>query len=93
MRFIKKKFTPDSFARFKTLYKLYKSGIVLADNMFIIEECEELYFYIIEAELELGGGRFCSLMQFLYENKLSEEERKGFVGKIKILLDCLHQEG
>lgn len=61
--------------------------------MFVIEECEELYFYVIEAELESKGGRFCSLMQVLYEKDLREEERKGFVSKIKILMDCLHQEG
>lgn len=66
---------------------------MLADNMFVIEECEELYFYIIEAELEMSGGRFCSLLQYLHEKKLGEEERKGLVSKVKILLDCLHQEG
>jgi hypothetical protein len=49
VRFIKRRFTQDQFPRFQALHKLYKSGIVLADNMFILEECDQLYFYIIEA--------------------------------------------
>jgi hypothetical protein len=36
VRFIKKRFTEQLFPRFKVLAKLYKNGIVLADNMFII---------------------------------------------------------
>lgn len=36
VRFIKKKFSEEYFNRFKGLYKLYKNGIVLADNMFVI---------------------------------------------------------
>lgn len=29
----------------------------------------------------------------MYLSTLSEEERKGILIKIKILIDCLHQEG
>lgn len=75
------------------LSKLYKNGIVLADNMFIIEECEQHYFYVIEAEIEPANRRFRNLQQYLYEERPSEEQRKAMVSKIKILVDCLHQEG
>lgn len=66
VRFLKRKFTPELFPRFKVLSKLYKNGIVLADNMFIIEECEQHYFYVIEAELEAANRRFRNLQQYLY---------------------------
>ena len=79
--------------RFKALHRLYQNGIVLADNMFILEECEEFYFYVIEAEVELEDERFQTLHQYLYCNSLEEEESKSILGKLKILIDCLHQEG
>ena len=30
---------------------------------------------------------------YLYRNDVDEEESKSILGKIKILVDCLHQEG
>jgi hypothetical protein len=51
VRFVKRKYNELQFSRFKALHRLYKSGIVLADNMFLLEECEQLYFYVIEAEI------------------------------------------
>ena len=29
----------------------------------------------------------------MYQNEIDEEESKSILGKIKILVDCLHQEG
>jgi hypothetical protein len=29
----------------------------------------------------------------MYQNKPSEEERKTIISKIKILVDCLHEQG
>lgn len=51
VRFIKRKYSEEHLPRFKAMHKLYKNGIILADNMFILEECEELFFYVIEAEI------------------------------------------
>ncbi len=34
--------------------------------MFILEECEEPYFYIIEAELDPDNSRFTTLHHYLY---------------------------
>ena len=79
--------------RFKALHTLYKNGIVLADNMFILEECEAFYFYVIEAEVEIDDQRFETLHHYLYCNSLGEEEGRSILGKLKILIDCLHQEG
>lgn len=35
--------------RFEALVSLYEQGVVLADNLFILDEADKLYFYIIEA--------------------------------------------
>lgn len=34
--------------------------------MFVLEECEQLYFYIIEAELDPENTRFNTLHHYLY---------------------------
>ena len=61
--------------------------------MFVLEECEEFYYYVIEAELEMESSRFQTLHHYLCNNVVDEEESKLILGKIKILVDCLHQEG
>lgn len=93
VRFVKRKFSEEQFPRFKALHRLYKSGIILADNMFILEECDRLYFYVIEAELESGNSRFSTLQDYLYAFEPTQQDRKEILTKIKILVDCLHQEG
>ena len=40
VRFIKRPYSSELMGRFRTLYGLYQRGIVLVDNMFILEECE-----------------------------------------------------
>lgn len=93
VRFIRREYSSDCLPRFKALHRLYKNGIILADNMFILEEGEALFYYIIEAEVSRDCSRFNTFQQYLYEAEISEDEKKCFIGKIKILLDCLHQEG
>lgn len=48
---------------------------------------------MIEAELDLDNNRFKTLQQYLYDHQPTVEEGKVMLGKIKILIDCLHQEG
>jgi hypothetical protein len=93
VRFVKRKYSAEQLPRFRALHQLYKNGIVLADNMFLLEECEEMYFYVIEAELDAKESRFVTLQHYLYEDGISQEERLAILAKIKILVDCLHQEG
>ena len=52
VRFIRRQYSDDCLPRFRALHRLYKNGIVLADNMFILEEGESFFFYVIEAEIE-----------------------------------------
>ena len=93
VRFIKRPYRNELLRRFKALHRLYQRGVVLVDNMFILEECEDFYFYVIEAEIEPGKeGRFKRLVEYLQEQR-DPAERKEIVGKIKVMLECLHQEG
>lgn len=91
VRFRKLKYDEEVLPRFKALHRLYTNGIVLADNLFVLQECEEFYYYVIEAEIALDNARFQTLQQYLYNNQPSVEESKAILGKIKILVDCLHQ--
>jgi hypothetical protein len=93
VRFIRRQYSDDCLPRFRALHRLYKNGIVLADNMFILEEGESFFFYVIEAEIERDSSRFETLQQYLDSNELDEDGRKELISKMKILVDCLHQEG
>ena len=41
--------------------------------MFILEECEEFYYYVIEAEIHIESSRFQTLHHYLYNNDINEE--------------------
>lgn len=76
VRFIRREYSNECLPRFKALHKLYKSGIVLADNMFILEEGDSLFFYVIEAEVEKDSSRFATFQQYLFEKEITDEEKK-----------------
>lgn len=83
------------YKRFEILFSLFQKGIVLADNMFVLEEGQmEYFYYVIEPYLVLDDNEtpFLTLQQFLLENRNSLggfEKRRELFSKCKNLLDHL----
>ena len=61
VRFYKIPFEEEYFNRFENLIQLFNQGIVLADNVFILEESGSLFYYVIEAYLDDPNSRFQTL--------------------------------
>jgi 5-carboxymethyl-2-hydroxymuconate isomerase len=75
------------------LYRLFRQGAILADNMFVKKEADGYYFYVIEAYLApKKQSKFVSLHAMIQEGK-SQEKMKAIGEKIRALLQACHHEG
>ena len=96
VKFIKIEYSEKLFPRFEVLVKLFRDGVVLADNVFLLEEGGEYYFYIIEAYIAKSCSQedqsFQTLQQYLMKD-IQYEERKQIFKRLKVLFEKLHQTG
>lgn len=70
----KQKFEVALLSRFKALYRLFRHGVILADNMFIKREADGYYFYIIEAYLiSKKQSKFVSLKTLIEDGKCEDK--------------------
>lgn len=89
----KQKFEVALLSRFKAMYRLFRQGAILADNMFVKRDADGYYFYIIEAYLTpKKQGKFVSLQTLIQESK-SQHLMASIAERIRILLLACHQEG
>jgi hypothetical protein len=80
-------------SRFKTQYRLFKEGVILADNMFVRRESQEYFIYTIEAYIDRKPkGKFVTLQSLLDEG-LEVGRLADIADKVRVLLDKTHREG